>query len=601
MQLAMYGIAPTNRAVSAVHAIIGGGKQQKVSPRELDDGRLMPSTNAKAADLLRRYATTLQLEGVDRFKIKAYRRAADTLESTDKDVAKLVARGESLETLPGVGKAISAKIQEIVTTGRLPQLDRAITKLSPELLELATKPQLDPKQVQRVYKKLGISSLKDLKKRLDSGEIRAVLGSRLEFHIRQGLDDRPRLLHWAARELVRQFQAFLERLPEVTRVDVTGSYRRKQDTIGDINFLVTGKSAASTFKRVADFAGVLSHEKIGRTEMRLALSSGRTLTLRYTPDKEWGLARVVSTGSDAHLRGLKEFLARKRRSLTAKSLGRSAASEDSLYDKAGLAYIEPELREGRGEIECAATGKLPKLVELRDLRGDLHMHTTASDGANTIAEMAEAAKARGYDYIAITDHSQSLKITNGLTPKRLMAQIKAIDKLNARLKGVTILKSAEVDILANGKLDYPASVLKELDLTICSIHSKFALDKRAQTERLMRAMDSRYFNILGHATGRLLLKREGYEIDVEKLIKHARECGCFFEINSSPDRLDLSDEHARLAKNAEVKIAVNTDAHSIRELAFISAGINQARRGWLEETDVLNTYPLPELTRLLRR
>lgn len=561
----------------------------------------MPSTNAKVADLLRRYATTLQLEGVDRFKIKAYRRAADTLESTAQDVAELVARGESLESLPGVGKAISAKIQEIVATGKLPQLDRALSKLSPELLELATKPQLDPKRVQRIYRKLGISSLKELKKRLDSGEIRNVFGSRLEFHIHHGLDDRPRLLHWAARDLVRQFQVFLEGLAEVTRVDVTGSYRRKQDTVGDLNFLVAGKSAASIFKRAADFAGVLSYEKINRSEVRLKLASGRSVALRYTPNKEWGLAQVVSTGSAAHLNRLKKHLARKRRTLTAKSLGTSAASEDSLYEKAGLPYIEPELREGRGEIECAAAGRLPKLVELNDLRGDLHMHTTASDGANTIAAMAEAAKARGYQYIAITDHSQSLKITNGLTPKRLLAQIKAIDKLNARLKGLTILKSAEVDILEDGKLDYPAAVLKELDLTICSIHSKFALDKRAQTERLMRAMENRYFKILGHATGRLLLKREGYEIDIEKLIKHARDCGCFFEINSSPDRLDLSDEHARLAKNAGVKIAINTDAHSIRELNFISAGINQARRGWLTATDVLNTYSLAELRRLLHR
>jgi DNA polymerase (family 10) len=561
----------------------------------------MPSTNAQVADLLRRYATTLQLEGVDRFKIKAYRRAADTLESTAQVVAELVGRGESLETLPGVGKAISAKILEIVTTGRLPQLDRAMAKLSPELLELATRPQLDPKQVQRVYKKLGINSLKELTKKLDSGEIRAALGSRIEFHIRHGLDDRPRLLHWSAREVASQFRAFLEGLPGVTRVEVTGSYRRKQDTIGDLNFLVGGKSGASIFKRATNFAGVLSREKISATEVRLKLASGRSLSLEFTPNKEWGLAQVVSTGSAAHLRGLKEQLKKKRRSLTAKSLGRSAGSEESLYEKAGLAFIEPELREGRGEIESAASGSLPKLVELSDLRGDLHMHTTASDGANTIAEMAEAAKARGYEYIAITDHSQSLKITNGLTPKRLLAQIKAIDKLNARLKGVTVLKSAEVDILEDGKLDYPATVLKELDLTICSIHSRFALDRRAQTERLMRAMDNRYFNILGHATGRLLLKREGYEVAIEKLVEHARECGCFFEINSSPDRLDLSDEHAHLAKNAGVKIAVNTDAHSIRELNFISAGIQQARRGWLTAADVLNTHSLAQLKRLLRR
>jgi DNA polymerase (family 10) len=561
----------------------------------------MPSSNAQVADLLRRYATTLQLEGVDRFKIKAYRRAADTLEATGTDVARLIARGESLESLPGVGKAISAKIEEIVKTGRLPQLDKAISKLSPELLELAARPQLDAKIVQRVYKKLGIKSLAELKERLDSGEIRTEFGSRIEYHIRQGLDERPRMLHWAARDFVRQFEAFQKSLPEVSRVEVTGSHRRRQDTIGDLNFLVAGKSAASVFKRVAEFGGVLSHEKVGRNEMRLKLSSGRSVTLRYTPIKEWGLAHLLSTGSAAHIRELNEQLAKERKTLTAKSLGKSAATEESVYEKLGLSFIEPELREGRGEIQAAASNALPKLIELSNLRGDLHMHTTASDGGNTIEEMAEAAKERGYDYIAITDHSQSLKITNGLTPKRLLAQIKAIDKLNSRLKGITILKSSEVDILEDGKLDYPTAVLRELDLTVCSIHSKFALDKRTQTERLMRAMENPYFNILGHATGRLLLRREGYEIDFEKVIKHALECGCYFEINSNPNRLDLSDEHARMAKEAGVKIAINTDAHSINELNFISAGIAQARRSWLTAADVLNTYSLAQLKCALKR
>jgi DNA polymerase (family 10) len=276
-------------------------------------------------------------------------------------------------------------------------------------------------------------------------------------------------------------------------------------------------------------------------------------------------------------------------------------AEETVYSTLGLSYIPPELREGRGEIEAARSGTLPKLIEISDLRGDLHMHTVASDGGNSLCEMAAAAKDLGYEYIAITDHSQSLKITNGLTEKRLLAHIRAIDKLNSKLSGITILKSAEVDILEDGKLDYSNAVLKELDLTICSIHSRFSLGVTAQTERIMRAMDNRYFNILGHATGRLLLKREGYGIDVEKLIKHAAASGCFFEINSSPNRLDLSDEHARMAKDAGVKIAINTDAHSIRELGFISAGINQARRAWLERKDVLNASSLTKLKGLIVR
>jgi DNA polymerase (family 10) len=325
------------------------------------------------------------------------------------------------------------------------------------------------------------------------------------------------------------------------------------------------------------------------------------VTLHFTPLKEWGLAQVLATGSAAHLGELRTRFTKLRKPFTAKSLGKNAASELAVYEKVALPFIEPELREGRGELAAAAAGHLPTLVKVEDLKGDLHMHTTASDGANSIEEMANAAMARGYQYIAITDHSQSLKITNGLDPKRLRAHHKAIDKLNARLKGITVLKSAEVDILEDGRLDYTNSVLKDFDLTICSIHSRFALDKRGQTERLMRAMDNPYFNILGHATGRLLLKREGYEIDFDKVLRHALDCGCFFEINSSPDRLDLSDEHAKIAKEAGMKIAINTDAHAISELNFISAGINQARRAWLEPPDVLNTYSLAQLKKLLRK
>jgi DNA polymerase (family 10) len=561
----------------------------------------MPATNGHVADLLRRYATALQLEGVDRFKVKAYKRAADTLESSSISVARLIDRGESLESLPGVGKAISAKIQEIIKTGRLPQLDKAISKLSPELVELAAKPLLDPKQVLRAYKKLKINSLKQLQERLESGEIGSALGNRVEFHIRRGLDVRPRMLLWDIQKFARQFQSFLENVPNIVRAELTGSVRRKQDTVGDLSYLVAGKSAAAIFKQVSEYPGILSQEKIGRTEIRYTLSSGRIVTLRFTPLKEWGFTQVLATGSVGHVEQLRDRFKKLRKSFTAKSLGKYAATEESVYEKAGLLFIEPEIREGRGEIAAAASGSLPTLVSIKNLRGDLHMHTTASDGANSIEEMANAAKARGYEYIAITDHSQSLKITNGLDPKRLRAHHKAIDKLNTRLKGITILKSAEVDILEDGRLDYTQSVLKDFDLTICSIHSRFALHKRAQTERLMRAMDNPHFNILGHATGRLLLKREGYEIDFEKVLQHALDCGCFFEINSSPDRLDLSDAHARIAKEAGMKIAINTDAHSISELNFISAGLNQARRAWLEPADVLNTYSLGELKKLLSR
>jgi DNA polymerase (family X) len=369
------------------------------------------------------------------------------------------------------------------------------------------------------------------------------------------------------------------------------------------SFLICTTTPASVFKYVETFGGLQTPEKISRTARRYTLPSGVAVTVACTSTKHWGIALIQATGSNTHLAQLKARAAKKRFSLSSKRAKSGAAfsEERSVYRKLGLRLIPPELREGRGEIEASAVGSLPRLITAKDVRGDLHMHTTASDGRHSLEEMAAAAKERGYAYIAITDHSQSLKITNGLTEERLLAHIKAIDALNARLKGLTVLKSAEVDILEDGKLDYRNGVLKELDLTVCSIHSRFALNREQQTERILRAMDNPYFNILGHATGRLLLKRAGYELDIERILNHAKSNGCFVEINSSPDRLDLSDEHAKMAKDRGVKVAINTDAHSIAELQFLAAGIRQGRRAWLESADVLNTLTLGQLKKALHR
>jgi DNA polymerase (family 10) len=284
-----------------------------------------------------------------------------------------------------------------------------------------------------------------------------------------------------------------------------------------------------------------------------------------------------------------------------RGLKTSYPTEESLYSKFGLEYIEPELREGYDEVERAAKNALPRLVTAKDIKGDLHAHSTSSDGSDSIEDMAEAARERGYEYIGISDHSQSLKIAGGVSVEDLWAQIKYIDKLNGRLRGFRILKSSEVDILADGSLDYPDDLLRELDYTVCSIHSRFALNREQQTERLLRAMDNPNFNILGHATGRLLLKRPGYEIDIERVVEQARQNGCFFEINSSPDRLDLSAENARRAAEAGVIIAVNTDAHSRGELPIIRCGIDQARRAGLEKTSILNCLPWQKLQPLFTR
>jgi DNA polymerase (family 10) len=564
----------------------------------------MTISNATIAGLLRQYAAILSVEGADRFKLKAYRRAAETIESLDDGVADLVKQASDLTELPGIGKAISQVVLEIVQSGKLSRLETSTAKLSPERAELAARPALDADKVSRIYKKLGIRSLKKLKERLDAGEIRDVFGARMDFHVRRGLDDRPRHLLWGVEDTAERIEAHIRQLDGVSEAAMTGSLRRKQDTVGDLNFLVAGKAAGPIFRGFERYGAVKSSSTRGRTARAFVLSSGITVVLKWTRQSEWGLSYILATGSAAHLSEIETRAKARKLTLTAASLSKAGIdfrSERAVYKALGLQWIEPELREGRGETAAAAKRRLPSLVTLEDLRGDLHMHTTASDGANSIEQMVAAAKERGYEYIAITDHSQSLKITNGLTEKRLLQHMEAIDKVNAQLKGFRILKSAEVDILEDGGLDYSNSVLKKLDFTICSIHSRFALNREQQTERIMRAMDNPYFNILGHATGRLLLKREGYELDMERIIEHAKTNGCLFEINSSPDRLDLSDEHAKMAKDTGITIAVNTDAHSIHELDFISAGINQARRAWLEAPDVLNTRPLKQLLKLLLR
>jgi len=327
-----------------------------------------------------------------------------------------------------------------------------------------------------------------------------------------------------------------------------------------------------------------------------SLSSGMLLRVQLAQKENWGLSLIACTGSRAHLRKLTAVTGSLR---SLQSL--SFPTESSFYRTFGLAYIEPELREGYDEVDQAAQGTLPALVTAKDIRGELHAHSTSSDGVHSIEDMAVAARDRGYEYTGITDHSQSLKLARGITASDLWKQIRVIDRLNNSLDGIRVLKSSEVDILADGSLDYPNDLLRELDYTVCSIHSRFGLGKADQTERILRAMDNRYFNILGHATGRLLLKRPGYEIDIERVIAHAKRNGCFLEINSSPDRLDLSAGNARRASLAGVRIAISTDAHSTRELGLITYGVDQARRAGLEKSSILNCLTWEKLAPLFRR
>ncbi len=554
-------------------------------------------SNAEIADRLAGLAQLLSTQKENPYKIKAYQRAAAKIRTLSESVEELVNQDSDLTVYAGIGEAISHAVQEIVRTGTLGKLETLRSKASPELAGLSNYPRLDPKRVLRAYKKLGIASVDELRAKLESGELEQALGPRLAQHVRQGVTESHAMLLYKAHELRQAVEEFLLGVCKVRATEAVGDYRRRVDTIEELSFIVETDDFSSVVARLERYGGSTPLVASTRTSATFSLSSGVLLRIDQAAKENWGLSLIKCTGSKAHLR-----------KLTAVTGGRDVvrtagpfASETDFYAKFKLSFIEPELREGYDEVERARHGNLPDLVAMKDIRGELHAHSASSDGSHSIEQMAFAARDFGYDYIGITDHSQSLKIARGVPVEDLWKQIRFIDKLNSRLAGIRVLKSAEVDILADGALDYPDDLLKELDYTVCSVHSRFGFGKQEQTKRILRAMDNRYFNILGHATGRLLLKRPGYELDMDRIIDHAKRNGCFFEINSSPDRLDLSAENARLANDAGVKIAISTDAHSTREFGTVRYGIDQARRAGLEPASVLNCLPWASLELLFRR
>ena len=549
------------------------------------------TSNAAIADKLLELAQFLAEHKGNAFKVKAYRRAARTLRNLGESFDELVQTEADLTQYPGIGPAIASAIQEIVRTGTLRQVEALRSQATPERVALSEYPHLDSKRVLRIFKKLKISGIAELREALNSGEIAQKMGARTAQYVRQGLSESGEILLYEADRVVAAVETFLLDRCRVTRAEAVGDYRRRVELISELEFLIETTDFAQVCKRLEEYGGGAGAIRVSRDHAEFQLPSGISLTVRQAINENWGGALIESTGSAKHLRQL------ARAGCDFKHA--HYPDESDAYRACGLSFIQPELREGRDEIKLAQRNMPPDLVIESQIRGELHAHSTASDGRNTIGQMAAAARARGYEYIGITDHSQSLKIAHGLTEQQLWDQIREIDQWNERLDGIRVLKSAEVDILIDGTLDYPDELLKELDYTVCSIHSRFGLGKQEQTERIMRAMDNRYFSILGHATGRLLLKRPGYELDMERIVRHARENRCFFEINSSPDRLDLSAENARLARNAGVRIAINTDAHGLRDFDLLRYGVGQARRAGFPRDMVLNTMTWDELGPLL--
>lgn len=568
----------------------------------------MPVQNAEIAAMFDQAAELLEIGGENQFRVRAYRRAARVIEGLPKAAGSLLKSGRDLSELPGIGKDLAGKIADIVTTGHFGLLDTLKRKLPGELGDMAALPGLGPKRIKLLYDKMKVRTLSDLRQAIKTGRLRELrgFGPVIEKKLLDALEKPQPARRFKLSVAEAEAEALVGFLRGSGRVVVAGSYRRRRDTVGDLDVLVTAKDGAAVGDRLAKYENVAQVVAHGPTRTTVMLRSGLQVDVRAVREESYGAALLYFTGSKAHniaLRGLANQHGWKLNEYGLFSGKRriAGATEEDVYEKLKLAYIVPELREDRGEIAAAQAGKLPRLVKLSDVRGDLHVHSDWTDGTVTIAEMAAAAQARGYEYIALTDHSRRVAMTHGLDPARLARQIREIDRLNERLKNFTILRGIEVDILRDGSLDLPDSSLAKLDIVVAAVHSHFDLPRQAQTERVVRALENRHVSILAHPTGRLIGEREPYDIDMDRVISTARKTGCCLEINAEPDRLDLHDLHARAAKLAGVKLAVSTDAHSVDAFQCMRFGIDQARRAWLTVNDVLNTRPLAELRRLLKR
>jgi DNA polymerase (family 10) len=572
----------------------------------------MPVHNADIAEVFNELADLLEIQEANPFRVRAYQNAARTVAGLPRDAAQMLHDHEDLTELPGIGKDLAGKIQEIVDRGTLSLLKEARRDTPGELPAMMKLPGLGAKRVKLIYDKLGIKTLKGLAKAVKCHRLQNIrgFGPKTEQQIleqlgeREGREERFKLSDAIA--VGESLLAYLKTIPGVKQAAIAGSYRRQRETVGDLDLLATCSAGSPVMERFAKYDEIKKVLARGQTKSTVQLRSGLQVDLRVVADASYGAALHYFTGSKEHNIAIRNMGVKKKLKINEYGVFRgkkriAGHTEEEVYKQVGLPYIEPEMRENRGEIEAAKKHALPKLITIDDLRGDLHSHTTATDGKFTLREMAEAAKVLGYDYLAITDHSQSVAMAKGLNEKRLGQQIKEIEKLNAKLCGIRLLKGCEVDILADGSLDLEDSILKELDLTVCSIHSKFNMSKEKQTERIIRAMDNPYCNIIGHPTGRLIGRRDPYEVDVQRLIDAAKERGCFLELNAQPDRLDIADAHCRLAKERGLKVAISTDAHSITDLKFMHFGIGQARRGWLESDDVINTRTWQQLKKLLKR
>jgi len=575
----------------------------------------VPVHNADIARVFEEIAELLELEDANPFRVRAYRNAARVVGEQRFDIAARLAQGEALPKLPGIGEDLGAKIEEIATTGSCALRERLARRAPAGITELLHLPGLGPKRVRALNRELDVHGLAQLVRAAQDGRLRTLAGfgektekALLDAALAQ-LGTTKRFKLAVAGEYAKSLVAHLEKTRGVKNVVVAGSYRRMKETVGDLDILViaeTKTAARAAMSRFVEYGEVKKVLAQGETRASVVLASGLQVDLRVVPPESAGAALHYFTGSKAHNIALRRMAQAKKLKVNEYGVFHgerriAGETEESVYKVFGLPWIPPELREDQGEIEAARQGTLPKLVTLEDLKGDLHAHTRATDGRNTLEEMAQAARARGFAYLAITEHSRRVTVAHGLDPQALARQVAAIDALNAKLKGFTLLKGIEVDILEDGTLDLPDAALAPLDLVVGAVHSNFKLSRARQTARILAAMESPFLSILAHPSGRLIDAREPYDVDMLAIVRKAKARGIALELNAHPERLDLSDVHCRMAKDEGVLVCVNSDAHSVDEFDNLRYGIGQARRGWLEKGDVLNTRGLGVLRKFLAR
>jgi DNA polymerase (family X) len=576
--------------------------------------------NKAIAGILYETADLLEIDGQDSFRIRSYRTAAQAIEALPQQVTDLIGEPKKLLEVPGIGKGMLQNMQEILKEGRLATHAELLKKYRPSMLELLKIQGLGPKTIALIWSAYQICDLEGVEKLAREGKIRILprMGEKHEQKLLKAIEDYRRIggrfLLDAAEQVAERLVQHLSQVPGVDKVRPAGSLRRGRDTIGDLDVLVTGEACVDDacreqlVKHLIRFPGLMEIIAQGENKISFRQRGGMQTDVRLLAPDSFGAAMQYFTGSKAHNVALRQRALKMGFTLSEYSLARldnekvvAGKTEEELYGKLKLDYIPPELRENQGEIEAAANHALPALISLGDIQGDVHMHTVETDGRCTIEEMAEAARARGYKYMAITDHSKNLAFANGLDDKRALEHIQRIRSANEKLNGIRIFAGVEVDILADGSLDLSDSVLAEMDIVIASVHSHFNQTRAQMTERFLKTIANPNVSVIGHPTGRILLRRDAYELDLDAVLKAAAEHKVAMELNSYPDRLDLCDSHLRMAKRHGVKIVINTDSHHTSHMEKIRYGVLQARRAWLTKEDVLNTLPVAKFAKAIKR